>query len=88
MPAVKDLWTYGETGFHSLYAAVVQERYGRKQLFQAFAFLVKDSCTHKILNVILTDTAQTLLTFKVVGNASRALRPGNGSSIQRLDGHA
>jgi UbiD family decarboxylase len=27
MPAVRDLWSYGETGFHSLAAAVVQERY-------------------------------------------------------------
>ncbi len=27
MPAVRDLWSYGETGFHSLAAAVVKERY-------------------------------------------------------------
>jgi len=25
MPGVRDLWTYGETGFHSLCAAVVKE---------------------------------------------------------------
>src|SRR6185295_6817591 len=29
MPAVRDLWSYGETGFHSLAAAVVRERYAR-----------------------------------------------------------
>ena len=27
MPAVRDLWSYGETGYHSLAAAVVRERY-------------------------------------------------------------
>jgi UbiD family decarboxylase len=36
MPSVRDLWTYGETGFHSLAAAVVQERYGREALFRVF----------------------------------------------------
>jgi len=30
MPSVRDLWTYGETGFHSLCAAVVRERYARE----------------------------------------------------------
>src|ERR1041384_2988918 len=30
MPAVRDLWSYGETGFHSLAAAVVRERYARE----------------------------------------------------------
>ncbi|HEV7397345.1 MAG TPA: UbiD family decarboxylase, partial [Pyrinomonadaceae bacterium] len=39
MPSVKDLWTYGETGFHSLCAAVVQERYGREALVSAFRIL-------------------------------------------------
>src|SRR5690606_26569928 len=28
MPTVRDLWSYGETGFHSLAAAVVKDRYG------------------------------------------------------------
>src|SRR5918998_1037946 len=30
MPSVRDLWSYGETGFHSLAAAVVRERYRRE----------------------------------------------------------
>jgi len=32
MPAVRDVWSYGETGFHSLAAAVVKERYAREGL--------------------------------------------------------
>lgn len=39
MPAVKDLWSYGETGFHSLTAARLQERYGRESLAGAFRIL-------------------------------------------------
>jgi 3-polyprenyl-4-hydroxybenzoate decarboxylase len=44
MPSVRDLWTYGETGFHSLCAAVVRERYGREALVSGFGFSVKGSC--------------------------------------------
>lgn len=39
MPGVKDLWSYGETGFHSLSAAVVQERYKREAMANAFRIL-------------------------------------------------
>lgn len=39
MPAVRDLWSYGETGFHSLAAAVVEERYRREALVSAFRIL-------------------------------------------------
>ena len=41
MPGVRDLWSYGETGFHSLAAAVVQERYGREAMASAFRILVR-----------------------------------------------
>lgn len=30
MPTVRDLWSYGETGFHALTAAVVADRYSRE----------------------------------------------------------
>lgn len=30
MPGVKDLWSYGETGFHALSAAIVKERYYKR----------------------------------------------------------
>jgi UbiD family decarboxylase len=39
MPGVVDLWSYGETGYHSLAAAVVRERYGREAMASAFRIL-------------------------------------------------
>jgi UbiD family decarboxylase len=39
MPAVLDLWSYGETGYHSLSAAVVRERYRREAMASAFRIL-------------------------------------------------
>lgn len=39
MPAVVDLWAYGETGYHSLSAAVVRQRYRREALVAAFRIL-------------------------------------------------
>ncbi len=39
MPAVTDLWSYGETGYHSLSAAVVKERYKREAMASAFRIL-------------------------------------------------
>lgn len=39
MPAVRNLWSYGETGYHSLSAAVVEERYKREAMASAFRIL-------------------------------------------------
>lgn len=39
MPGVRDLWSYGETGYHSLSAAVVHERYERECMTSAFRIL-------------------------------------------------
>ena len=39
MPAVEDLWSYGETGYHSLAAAVVKQRYPREAMASAFRIL-------------------------------------------------
>ncbi len=39
MPAVRDLWSYGETGYHSLSAAVVAQRYKREAMASAFRIL-------------------------------------------------
>jgi 4-hydroxybenzoate decarboxylase subunit C len=36
MPAVERLWSYGETGYHSLAAAVVKQRYKREAMASAF----------------------------------------------------
>ena len=39
MPAVRRLWSYGETGYHSLAAAIVRERYRREAMASAFRIL-------------------------------------------------
>src|SRR5262245_52920612 len=39
MPGVRDLWSYGETGYHSLAGAVVHERYRREAMASAFRIL-------------------------------------------------
>ena len=63
MPAVRDLWSYGETGFHSLAAAVVKERYAREALSTGFRILGEGQLSlTKFL--LLTDTPQDLRDFK------------------------
>ncbi|MGE3275380.1 MAG: UbiD family decarboxylase [Vicinamibacterales bacterium] len=39
MPAVETLWSYGETGYHSLATAVVKQRYKREAMASAFRIL-------------------------------------------------
>ncbi|MGH9944430.1 MAG: UbiD family decarboxylase [Pyrinomonadaceae bacterium] len=63
MPSVRDLWSYGETGFHSLAAAVVRERYRREALVSGFRILGEGQLSlTKFL--LLTDTPQDLRDFK------------------------
>ena len=63
MPAVVDLWSYGETGFHSLSAAVVKERYAREALSAGFRILGEGQLSlTKFL--MLTDKPQDLRDFK------------------------
>ena len=75
MPSVKDLWTYGETGFHSLCAAVVQERYGREALVSGFRILGEGQLSlTKFL--LLTDTLQDLSNFsKLLEHVLERFRP-------------
>ena len=39
MPSVRALWSYGETGYHPLSVALVQERYRREAMVSAFRIL-------------------------------------------------
>jgi len=65
MPSVRDLWTYGETGFHSLAAAVVRERYTREALVAGFRILGEGQLAlTKFL--MLTDGAVDLHDFRGV----------------------
>lgn len=63
MPQVRDLWSYGETGYHSLAAAVVRERYGREAMQSAFRILGEGQLSlTKFL--LLTDQPVNLKDFK------------------------
>lgn len=63
MPAVRDLWSYGETGYHALAAAVVQERYAREAMQSAFRILGEGQLSlTKFL--LLTDRSVDLRDFK------------------------
>jgi len=65
MPAVKDIWSYGETGYHSLAAAVVQQRYKREAMATAFRILGEGQLSlTKILLVV--DKPQNLRNFPAV----------------------
>jgi UbiD family decarboxylase len=62
MPGVRDLWSYGETGFHSLAAAVVRERYAREALAHGLRILGEGQLSlTKFL--LLTDAPQDLRDF-------------------------
>ncbi|HEY8204460.1 MAG TPA: menaquinone biosynthesis decarboxylase [Pyrinomonadaceae bacterium] len=65
MPGVRDLWSYGETGFHSLAAAVVRQRYPREALVHGFRILGEGQLAlTKFL--LLTDTPIDLHDFRRV----------------------
>lgn len=63
MPSVVSLWSYGDTGFHSLAAAVVKDRYGREAMASAFRILGEGQLTlTKFL--LLTDARRDLRDFR------------------------
>ena len=63
MPAVRDLWSYGETGYHALSAAVVRERYKREAMTSAFRILGEGQLSlTKFL--LLTNQSVNLRDFK------------------------
>jgi 4-hydroxybenzoate decarboxylase subunit C len=65
MPSVVRLWSYGETGFHSLSAAVVTDRYPREAVVSGFRILGEGQLSlTKCL--ILTDRPVDLRDFRVV----------------------
>lgn len=63
MPAVVDLWSYGETGYHSLAGAIVKQRYRREAMASAFRILGEGQLSlQKFLFV--TDQAVDLRDFR------------------------
>ncbi len=63
MPGVRDLWSYGETGYHSLAAAVVRERYRREAMVSAFRILGEGQLALTKM-LLLTDRAVDLRDFR------------------------
>lgn len=65
MTGVKALWTYAETGFHALAAAIVRESYQREALSHAFRILGEGQLTlTKFL--LLTDVQLDLRDFRTL----------------------
>lgn len=65
MPHVKELWSYSETGFHSLASAIVKERYEKEALMSAFRIFGEGQLSlTKFL--ILTDQQVNLSNIKEV----------------------
>jgi len=63
MPAVTELWSYGETGYHSLAAAVVKQRYRREAMASAFRILGEGQLSlQKFL--LVTDQSVNLRDFR------------------------
>jgi 3-polyprenyl-4-hydroxybenzoate decarboxylase len=65
MPSVKKLWSYGETGFHSLAAAVVKDRYPREAIGSGFRILGEGQLSLQKM-VFLTDQDVDLTDFRVL----------------------
>jgi UbiD family decarboxylase len=65
MPGVRALWTYGDTGFHSLAAAVVRERYRREAMTSAFRILGEGQLSLTKL-LLVTDAPLDLSDFRKV----------------------
>ncbi len=65
MPSVSALWSYGETGYHALSAAVVKQRYRREAMVSAFRILGEGQLSlTKFL--LLTDQPVDLKDFRTV----------------------
>jgi 3-polyprenyl-4-hydroxybenzoate decarboxylase len=65
MPAVTSLWSYGETGYHSLAAAVVKQRYKREAMASAFRILGEGQLSLTKFLIVL-DRELDLSDFKSV----------------------
>ena len=90
MPAVEQLWSYGETGYHALAAAVVRQRYAREAMASAFRILGEGQLSlTKFL--LVTDQAVDLKDFPRDARAHPRPHPSRNRSLcvlEPLDGHA
>jgi UbiD family decarboxylase len=63
MPAVEQLWSYGETGYHSLAGAVVKQRYKREAMASAFRILGEGQLSLTKF-ILMTDRQVDLKDFR------------------------
>ncbi len=66
MPGIKDLWSYGETGYHALSAVILKERYEREALRNVFRILGEGQLSLTKFLLVLDDTSISLKSFKKV----------------------
>ncbi|ACV61851.1 UbiD family decarboxylase [Desulfofarcimen acetoxidans DSM 771] len=91
MSGVKELWTYGETGFHSLAAAIVRDSYRREAMAHAFRILGEGQLTlTKFLMVTdvpcaLSDFPELLENILQRFDPARDLLILNNTSMDTLD---
>jgi 3-polyprenyl-4-hydroxybenzoate decarboxylase len=91
MPGVKSLWTYGETGFHSLAGAVVRESYYKEAMAHAFRIMGEGQLTlTKFLmvsdvDVDLSNFAQFFENILARFQPERDLLIINDTSMDTLD---
>jgi 3-polyprenyl-4-hydroxybenzoate decarboxylase len=91
MPSVEAIWSYGETGYHALAAAVVRQRYRREAMVSAFRILGEGqlSLTKFLLvtdrRVDLRDFPQTLEHILERTNPETDLYVFSNLSMDTLD---
>ena len=90
MPAVEQLWSYGETGYHSLAAAVVKQRYKREAMASAFRILGEGqlSLTKFLLVTDRHVDVQELPRDARAHPRADARRDRSLRVLEPLDGHA
>ena len=67
MPAIDAIWSYGETGYHSLACIVVQERYPREAMKFAFRILGEDGGQLALTKfLVVIDRPLDLADFRTV----------------------
>jgi UbiD family decarboxylase len=64
MPGVVELWSYGETGYHSLAAAIVRDRYKREAMVSAFRILGEGQLSLTKFLLLTDDRSVDLRDFR------------------------
>ncbi len=75
MPSVRDLWSYGETGYHALAGAVVHERYGREAMAAALRILGEGQLSLTKFLWVLSEPTDLSDPKKVLPELLRRFRP-------------